>query len=164
MTTKQRGALQGRPPQDGCGTLKPSLQRSQSGFTLLELLVVIALLGLLIALVGPRVMTLFGASKQKIARQSIAQLCDVLEFYKLDIGTYPSSDQGMQALITAPAGTEDKWRGPYLKSSTTPADPWGQPFQYRIPSARGRHAFDIFTLGADKRPGGDGENADIFND
>ena len=125
-------------------------KRRQAGFTLLELLVVIAILGLLMALVAPRVMTLFGNAKEKIAAQSVSQIADVLEFYRLDMGTYPATEQGLQALITAPPGAA-KWRGPYLKDSSLPLDPWGKPFQYRYPSSRPGHAFDVFSLGAEGR-------------
>jgi general secretion pathway protein G len=134
----------------------------QKGFTLLELLIVIAILGLLIALVGPRVMTLFGNAKQKIAQQSIAQIVNVLEYYKLDNGGYPSSDQGLQALVAAPSGAAN-WHGPYLKDDKAPLDPWGHPFLYRAPSTRSGRAFDIYSLGADGQPGGSGENADVIN-
>jgi general secretion pathway protein G len=137
--------------------------RRQRGFTLLELLVVIAILGLLIGLVAPRVMTLFGNAKQKIAQQSIAQLVDVLEFYKLDVGAYPTDDQGLQALITQPSGIAN-WHGPYLKDSKVPMDPWGRPFVYHTPSNRGGHAYDLYTLGAAGQPGGSGENASVFNE
>ncbi len=125
-------------------------KRRQAGFTLLELLVVIAILGLLMALVAPRVMTLFGNAKEKIASQSVSQIADVLEFYRLDMGTYPATEQGLQALITAPPGAAN-WRGPYLKDGSVPLDPWGKPFQYRSPSSRPGHSFDVFSLGAEGR-------------
>ena len=134
----------------------------QRGFTLLELLIVIAILGLLVVMVGPRVMTLFGNAKQKIAQQSIAQIANVLEYYKLDNGGYPGGDQGLQALLTAPSGALN-WHGPYLKDNAAPLDPWGKPFLYRSPSTRGGRPYDIYTLGADGQPGGTGENADVFN-
>ncbi|GGF47669.1 type II secretion system protein GspG [Aliidongia dinghuensis] len=137
-------------------------RRRERGFTLLELLVVIAILGLLAALVAPRVMTLFGNAKQKIAQQSIGQLNDVLEFYRLDVGAYPTSDQGLQALVTQPSGV-DNWHGPYLKEAQAPADPWGRPFQYRSPSSRTGLPYDICTYGASGQPGGSGENATVCN-
>jgi general secretion pathway protein G len=142
--------------------LTPVTRRRQRGFTLLELLVVIAILGLLAALVAPRVMTLFGNAKQKIAAQSIGQLTDVLEFYRLDVGSYPSTDQGLDALVTAPSGAAN-WHGPYLKDGKTPVDPWGRPFQYRNPSARTGLPFDICSYGASGQPGGSGENATVCN-
>lgn len=142
--------------------LTPAARRRQRGFTLLELLVVIAILGLLAALVAPRVMTLFGNAKQKIAQQSIGQLADVLEFYRLDVGSYPSTDQGLDALVTAPSGAAN-WHGPYLKDGKTPTDPWGRPFLYRNPSTRTGLPFDICSYGAAGQPGGSGENATVCN-
>ena len=122
--------------------------RRSAGFTLLELLVVIAILGLLMALVAPRVMTLFGSAKEKIAAQSIGQIADVLEFYRLDVGSYPRTEQGLQALVTAPPGVAN-WRGPYLKDAKVPVDPWGHPYQYRSPGSRPGQPFEVFSLGPD---------------
>lgn len=122
--------------------------RRSAGFTLLELLVVIAILGLLMALVAPRVMTLFGSAKEKIAAQSVAQISDVLEFYRLDVGTYPRTEQGLQALVTAPPGAAN-WRGPYLKDAKVPVDPWGRPYQYRSPGSRPGQPFEVYSLGPD---------------
>jgi general secretion pathway protein G len=141
----------------------PRRHRRQRGFTLLELLVVLAILGLLVALAGPRVMTLFGNAKTKIAQQSIAQIRQVLDFYKLDMGAYPTTDQGLAALV-APIPGAPNWRGPYLKDNKAPVDPWGRPFLYRNPSSRPGHEYDLYTLGSDGQPGGGGENADVFNE
>lgn len=137
---------------------KDGVTRREAGFTLLELLVVIAILGLLMALVAPRVMTLFGNAKEKIAAQSVSQIGDVLEFYRLDVGGYPTTQQGLQALVVAPAGVAN-WRGPYLKDAKVPVDPWGRPYQYRSPSARPGHAYDLFSLG----PEGAGNASAIIN-
>jgi general secretion pathway protein G len=109
--------------------------RRQRGFTLIELLVVLAILGLLVTLAGPRVIALFGNAKTKITQQSIAQLRQVLDFYKLDMGSYPSSDQGLDVLLNPVQGSPN-WHGPYLKDSKPPVDPWGRPFLYRNPSTR----------------------------
>lgn len=118
----------------------------ERGFTLLELLVVLAILGMLIGLVAPAVMRQFGAAKEKIAEQSVERLSTVLDMYKLDVGTYPTTDQGLQALLAQPSGVAH-WEGPYLKGDKLPEDPWGHPFAYRSPSERPGHEFDLYSLG-----------------
>src|SRR2546421_7416864 len=100
---------------------------TERGFTLLELLVVLAILGLLIGLVAPAALRQLGSAKEKIAHQSIERLASVLDIYKLDVGTYPTTDQGLQALITKPQGAT-RWSGPYVKGDKVPEDPWGRPF------------------------------------
>jgi len=139
-----------------CGSLRPwragdhavaeDSPSPERGFTLLELLVVLAILGLLIGLVAPAVMRQFGAAKEKIAAQSVERLATVLDMYKLDVGTYPTTDQGLQALLTQPRGVAH-WEGPYLKGDKLPEDPWGHPFAYRSPSERPGHEFDLYSLG-----------------
>jgi general secretion pathway protein G len=135
----------------------------QRGFTLLELLVVLAILGLLIGLVAPAALRQLGSAKEKIAHQSIERLASVLDIYKLDVGIYPTTEQGLQALLTRPEGVEH-WSGPYLKGDTVPEDPWGHPFLYRMPSQRPGHDYDLYSLGPTGKPGGAGSDAEIDND
>lgn len=130
------------------------------GFTLIELLVVLVILGLLAGLVGPRVMKQLGQSKTKTAKLQIEELSAALDMYRLEVGRYPTQDQGLQALVEQPAAVEN-WNGPYLRKNTVPADPWGQRYEYRIPGEHGD--FDLYSLGADGTQGGEGENADVVS-
>ena len=138
-----------------------SLRRQ--GFTLLELLVVLVILGLLAALVGPRLIGRVGKAKTEIAKSQITLLESALDQYRLDMGRYPSTEEGLQALITPPQNEEERlrWQGPYLKKKKIPKDPWGRPYQYRCPGEHGE--YDLWSYGADGAPGGNGENADITN-
>jgi general secretion pathway protein G len=138
-------------------------RQQQLGFTLLELLVVLAILGLLIGLVAPAALRQLGSAKEKIAHQSIERLAGVLDIYKLDIGTYPTTEQGLLALIERPSGVT-RWNGPYLKGEKVPEDPWGRPFIYHSPSQREGHEYDLYSLGPTGQPGGTGDAATIFND
>lgn len=136
--------------------LRPSVL--SSGFTLVELLVVLAILGLLVGLVGPQVMKTLGSSKTKTARIQIEELGGALDIYRLEVGHYPTTNDGLQALVES-TGDAKNWNGPYLKKSQVPKDPWGFDYQYRSPGEHG--AFDIWTLGADNREGGEGEDQDV---
>lgn len=129
------------------------------GFTLIELLVVLAILTLLAGLVGPRVLGLLGGAKSKAAAVQIADLDKSLELFKLDVGRYPTTKEGLDAMVTKPAAVSG-WNGPYLKGAV-PLDPWGKPYTFTSPAAGGD--IEIISLGADGVAGGDGENADIRN-
>jgi general secretion pathway protein G len=132
--------------------------RKLCGFTLVELLVVLAILGLLAGLVGPQVMKFLGSSKSKTAALQIEDLGATLDLYRLEVGSYPSSSEGLEALVSDP-GNAPNWNGPYLKKSQVPKDPWGNAYQYRFPGDHG--PYDIWSLGADGTEGGEGENKDI---
>jgi general secretion pathway protein G len=142
---------------------RPRLSRREAGFTLLELLVVLAILGLLIGLVAPRVLGVFGTAKEKIARLNIEGLATDLDMYKLDVGSYPTTEQGLQALLTRPADVAH-WNGPYIKGNKIPDDPWGHPYVYRSPSERDGYEYDLYSLGPTGRPGGSGKDAPIYNE
>lgn len=133
------------------------------GFTLLELLVVVLIIGLLTGIVGPRLMGQIGRSEVTAARAQIDALDKAVQAYRLDMGAFPSSEQGLRALIAAPGGlgADGRWRGPYMKGAI-PNDPWGSPYQYRLPGTGGRD-YDITSLGRDKALGGSGDDADLSN-
>ncbi len=133
--------------------------RHYAGFTLLELLVVMVILGLLVGYVAPKYFAQIGKSEVKATKAQIESLGKALDMYRLDTGHYPTTEQGLAALNTRPQN-EPQWGGPYLKKSV-PVDPWGEPYVYKYPGEKGE--FDLFSLGKDKRPGGEGENADIGN-
>lgn len=132
--------------------------RSIRGFSLIELLVVLVILGLLAGLVGPQVMRYLGSSKTKTAKLQVEELGAALDLYHLEVGRYPSTEQGLEALVQQPAGAND-WNGPYLRKQEVPQDPWGNDYQYRAPGQHG--PFDLYSLGADNQQGGEGENQDI---
>jgi len=140
--------------------MKSSLSARHAGFTLVELLVVLAILGLLAGLVGPRVLNQLGGAKSKTANVQIKDFEQALELYKLDVGRFPSAEEGLDALVRKPASGVG-WNGPYLKRNDIPNDPWGRPYQYALPGQHGE--VDIYSFGADGAAGGDGENADVGN-
>jgi general secretion pathway protein G len=134
--------------------------RAASGFTLIELLVVLVILGLLAGLVAPRVMHYLSSAKSDTARLQIEHLGGALDLYRLEVGQYPTTDQGLDALVEQPSGVTH-WNGPYLKKKQIPKDPWGYDYSYRSPGEHG--AYDLYSLGADHAEGGEGENKDIVS-
>ena len=133
--------------------------RPAGGFTLLELLVVMVIIGLLASYVGPKYFLQVGKSEIKAARAQIDGFEKALEQYRIDTGHFPSTEQGLRVLFAKP-NNEPKWSGPYLKKAPPP-DAWGQPYQYKSPGEHGE--FDLYSFGKDGRPGGSGEDADITN-
>jgi general secretion pathway protein G len=134
--------------------------RASRGFTLLELVMVLVIIGVILAMVGPRVFNSLGRASSERAKVQIEQIGGALELYKLDTGRYPSSQEGLGALIAAPSGAAN-WNGPYLKDAKNLKDPWSRDFTYRSPAEKG--GYDLISLGADGKEGGDGENKDIRN-
>ncbi len=134
--------------------------RKSAGFTLVELLIVMVILGLLSALVGPRLFGHLGSSKTKAARTQIELLGAALDMYRLDMGRYPATEEGINALSQKPAdeARAANWRGPYLKKRVE-KDPWGNAYVYAFPGQHGE--YDLISLGADGQPGGEGEDADV---
>jgi general secretion pathway protein G len=137
----------------------PLVWRRQAGFTLLELLVVMVIIGLLAGYVGPKYFSQIGKSEIKATRAQIDALGKAVDQYRLDVGRFPSTEEGLAALIARPAN-QAKWDGPYL-SKNVPLDPWGSAYQYKSPGEHGD--YDLISLGKDGRPGGEGEAADITN-
>lgn len=135
----------------------PRASCARRGFTLLELLVVMVIIGLLAGYVGPKYFDQVGKSETKVARAQIDAIGKALDQYRLDTGRYPTTEQGLAALTDRPGG-EARWAGPYLKKAA-PADPWGAPYGYRAPGQHGE--YDLFSLGKDGQPGGTAEAADI---
>ena len=131
--------------------------RQERGFTLLELLVVLVVLGLLVSIVGPKYFNQLGKSEAKAAQAQISSIAKALDMYRVDVGRYPVTEQGLAALNAAPAN-EPKWHGPYLQKAV-PQDPWGRAYLYKSPGEHGD--FDLFSLGKDGSPGGTEDNADI---
>ena len=156
MTAERDTAVTSRKPRRLLS--KPARHAGEEGFTLLELLVVLGILTLLATLAFPQVMRYLGTARTETARAQMSAIATALELFALDNGGLPSQQAGLAALVQAPPGLKS-WRGPYLKKAEGLADPWGQPYQYRIP---GRNSpFEIVTLGRDNAAGGAGEDQDI---
>ena len=142
--------------------MTPSTRREQgprAGFTLIEMIVVIVVIAVLATLVAPNVFRNVGAAKTTTARAQIETVGAALDAFKLDVGRYPTTAEGLDALMTAPAGAAG-WHGPYLKKRV-PADPWGHPYAYRSPGEANPREYDLLSLGADGQPGGQDEAADL---
>ena len=133
-------------------------RHGEQGFTLVEMLVVVTIMGLVMALIGPRVINYLSESKVKAARIQLQSFSGALDLFNLDAGRYPSTAEGLAALVRRMPGV-DAWNGPYLRGGTVPNDPWNHPYVYRAPGERG--AYDIVSLGSDGREGGSGTAADI---
>jgi general secretion pathway protein G len=138
---------------------KDEAGRTPNGFTLVELLVVLAILGLVAAVATPQVLKYLAKAKTDTARIDIKGIGVALDLFLLDTGHYPSEQEGLALLVEKPNGGE--WHGPYLKSKRVPLDPWGRPYIYRFPGQHGD--YDLYTFGADNAPGGTGENQDVVN-
>jgi general secretion pathway protein G len=143
-------------------TLAPTMRRAgrDAGFTLIELLIVLGILALLAAFAAPQVLRYLGKARTEAAKIQISAISSALELYALDNGTYPPPQVGLKALMERPHGAA-RWNGPYLKKAEGLIDPWGRPYQYRVPGRAG--PFDVFSLGRDNAPGGAGEDTDIAN-
>lgn len=136
------------------------MQRRDAGFTLLELLVVLAILGLLAAVVGPQVLRYLGSSKSQTAAVQSKNIVAALNLYKLDVGTYPTKEEGLQALMKSPPSAPF-WNGPYLPDPGALVDPWRNPYQIKVPGDHGE--VDVYSLGSDNAPGGTGDAKDVGN-
>ncbi|MEO0819499.1 MAG: type II secretion system major pseudopilin GspG [Pseudomonadota bacterium] len=137
-----------------------SVRLRERGMTLVEVLVVLVILALLASFAVPRLMQYVGGARSDTAALQIKRLAGILELYRLQNGGYPSTQDGLGALLAPPAGAE-RWNGPYLQNAEALIDPWGTPYVYRSPGQNGE--YDLLTLGADGRAGGDGEDADVAN-
>jgi general secretion pathway protein G len=140
---------------------KDAARQREQGFTLVEMLVVIAIIGLIMGLIGPRVLNYLSESKVKAARIQMQSFASALDLFNLDAGRYPSTSEGLDALVHRTPGAA-AWNGPYLKGGNVPMDPWNHPYIYRAPGEHG--AFNIISLGADGQEGGSGVAADISLD
>lgn len=129
-----------------------------AGFTLLELLVVLVILGFIAAIATPPAMRYLGRAKTDTAKLQVQSLGSTLDLFRLDVGRYPTQEEGLQALVRRPSSAEG-WNGPYVKKESSLIDPWGAPYLYKIPGEHGE--YDLFSYGADKAPGGTGESQDV---
>jgi general secretion pathway protein G len=146
-------------PGKGIPMIRNELNRNAArGMTLIEILVVLVLIGVVLGIVGGNFIGKGEKAKADAAKIEISQIAQTLDLYKLEIGRYPTTQEGLQALLTAPAGTSN-WNGPYWKNGKLPKDPWGNDYRYTAPGSHG--AYDIMSYGADGKEGGEGPNKDI---
>ena len=138
-----------------------SLRKRSAGFTLLEIMVVVIVIGVLAATIIPQFMTTTTDAKVSAAKADISQLENAIERFNLHMDRFPTSDEGLKVLVEAPPGDDKKWRGPYIKLLRD--DPWGNPYQYRVPGTHHPTTFDVWSQGADKQDGGEGPNTDVGN-
>jgi general secretion pathway protein G len=142
--------------------MKTRLLRSGSrGFTLIEMMVVLVVIGILAAAIAPQFLHTAKDAKISAAKGNIAELDSALQRFYVNMDRFPTTEEGLKALVEAPAGEESKWRGPYI--SLLRDDPWGSPYQYRVPGLHHPTSFDVWSQGSDKADGGEGEAADIGN-
>lgn len=139
---------------------QPIIDHRQLGFTLMELLIVLLILGMLASIAAPQAVKYLGRAKTDTAQLQIDALSMNLDFYKIDVGQYPSDQDGLKALIEKPQNA-DNWLGPYVKKASSLIDPWGRPYDYKQPGEQAD--FDLISLGADKKPGGEGDDKDVTN-
>ena len=142
------------------------MNKKRQGFTLIEIMAVVLIMGLLAGIVGTVVIGQIGTARTQTSKAQIKQLESALTFYQMDNGRFPTSEQGLSALVDQPsAGPEARnWRpGGYIQGGVVPTDPWGDDYQYEYPGSENEHSFDIWTFGADGQAGGEGENADVGN-
>lgn len=133
-------------------------RRREDGFTLVELLVVLVILGLIIGIVAPQAMKYVGTSRTKAAQIQVERLTAILDLFYLDAGRYPNTDEGLDALLERPLEL-DAWSGPYIRKADALTDPWGNPYLYLYPGEHGE--FDLYSFGADGKQGGQGQDADV---
>lgn len=135
-------------------TSEPLRRTSRRAFTLLEIMIALAILGLLVGLGVSNLDKIFGGAQVKTAELFVRQSIRLpLTSYRMHMGDYPSTSEGLQALVSAPSSRGDQWRGPYLEPATVPVDPWGQPYQYRYPGSRNKSSYDVFSKGPDRAEG-----------
>ncbi|MGZ8362374.1 MAG: type II secretion system major pseudopilin GspG [Caulobacteraceae bacterium] len=141
-------------------TVRTRPDRQDAGFTLLELLVVLAILGLLAAIVAPQVIRYLGSSKSQTAKVQVQNIAAAVELFRLDVGRYPTAEEGLKAIAVATPSAAN-WNGPYLQKTGALQDPWGEAYLYKVPGKHGE--FDVYSLGSDKAEGGTGEAKDVGN-